>query len=334
MNCLLCNQREANATGSHIISHLVLEDMSNGGSVRGRDKEQNFRITGTGSQAYFGRQVLPETIEETMGRELDETDATQNFYVADNIFCTVCEKRLGVFESLYKQKVVPTLASGNTLTEHQQALAYGFWLSTLYRCAITGFDGYVMAAALQDISGLLVNQLLDDRPAQIEQNCLRVKQLAQHLGPFNLFVGYLPVEADNSNNLVLLPQAGENSRLVAINHYVLLFDYALPQVPTLEQYVGVGFGIQQPGLSIKFFSLAERTTMLRYFQNIAAGRFWQNVAQIFLQAYWQRLRRLPTSAEWRTFQTALTEGDELPTVKYSEQRVQRLLEEHIKRALA
>jgi len=332
MTCLICNQREANATGSHIISHLVLEDMANGGAVKGRDKEQLFSVTGAGSQAFFGRQVLPETIEQTMGRGLDETDAAQNFYVADHIFCTVCETRLGVLESVYKQKVVPALSRAQALTESQYQLAYVFWLSTIYRCAVTQFDDYALPADQQAVLGSLVNQLLADTAAQTELNSRQIAEEALRLGSLNLLVGYLPTAEDNSNNVVHLPRQGEISRLLAINHYILLFNYTSAQVDGLEQTVGVGFSINQPGLSLRFFTLAERSEVLAYFHGLSAERFWAARQQIFVQAYQQRLHRLPSEAEWRAYQQAVVSGDELPTVKYSEQRMQRVLEEHLRTA--
>lgn len=43
MLCLICTLREADATGSHLIPHSVLESMSNDG-VKGRDVEQNFQL--------------------------------------------------------------------------------------------------------------------------------------------------------------------------------------------------------------------------------------------------------------------------------------------------
>jgi len=322
MDCLICHARPADAVGSHIISHLLLESMSNG-PVKGRDREQNFDIRATGSKAYFGRGVLPETIQDTMGRELDETDATQNFYVRDNIFCTVCEKRLAVFESLYKEKIHPALSAGRSLNERQQPVAYVFWLSIIYRCAVTGFDDFVVTPGLLDMLRIVVNQVLADTPAQTEQNCL------QEPIAFNLFIGYLPAAADNSTNVVELQKEVGSPYLLAINQHILLLDYQFDQVPALEQRLSVGLPIANPGLTTTLFSLAQRLLLIRFFHRVSADRFKLQVTQNFQRAYFEQHRQDPSANRVESFMTELKSGSELPTVKYSEKRVQELIQRHV-----
>jgi hypothetical protein len=322
MDCLICHARPADAVGSHIISHFLLEDMSNG-PVKGRDKEINFQITSAGSTVYIGRRVLPETIEDTLGRGLDDTDEKQNPYVRDNIFCTVCEKRLSAFESLYKQKVHPILSTGRPLSPQLHQVAYVFWLSMIYRCAITRFGDFVLTPGIVALLAQTVNDVLADTPAETEQNCQ-----AQPIA-FNLFLGYLPAVADNSNNVVLLQQFPKSPYWLAVNHYVVLFDYTLGQVADLGNDMGVTLPISAPGLTTALFSEQERLTLLRLFQTVAADRFWNEQQRAFHHAYFQHHRRSPSEAQFSAYAAELTGGDELYTVKYAPARVQRLMRKHI-----
>ena len=67
--CKLCLEREANKKGSHVIPHFLVKSMVN--DDRGeneRDKEISFKMEATFSDVYFGRRVLPEKVEEILGR--------------------------------------------------------------------------------------------------------------------------------------------------------------------------------------------------------------------------------------------------------------------------
>ncbi len=322
MLCPICLEREANAVGSHIISHFLVESMNNDG-VQGRDREQSFRITNLGSQAYFGRQVLPDTIQETMGRPYEDSDATQNPYVEDNTFCTVCERRLSVLESRYKKRVEEPLAQGRALTAAQQQLAYCFWLTMLFRCAVTQFDGFQLPDPLLAELQAVTSHLLADSPDQLEQNC------QQQSIRWNLFIGYFSPAADSSHNTVLLPGSGITLSILTINQYVLVFDFDLGQVAGLEAQLGVGLGVQQAGVTIRTFTVQERETLLHLFHAIAADRFLRLLARDFVAAYQEHHDRQPAAERVQGFINELIAGEEPATVKYAEQRIAQLTRLHI-----
>lgn len=322
MICPICLEREANAVGSHIISHFLLQSMTNDG-VRGRDREQSFQITNLSSQAYFGRRVSPETIEETMGRPFDESDATRNHYVEDNIFCTVCEHRLAVLESRYNERVEVPLAQGRTITAAQQQLAYCFWLTMFFRCAVTQFTGFRLPDSLVSELQAVTNNLLADSSDQLERNC------QQQSIRWNLFTGYFLPTADSSRNTVLLPSAGSTPSLLTINQYVVVFDFELDQVPKLEAQLGVSLGVQQTGVTIRTFTAEERETLLHLFHAIAAQRFLRLLAQDFVTAYQEQHGDQPAAEQVERFIDELTAGEEPATVKYAEQRIEQLTQLHI-----
>ena len=70
--CLLCQEREADKTGSHIVPHFLLKRIDNQIGVKGRDNELGFVIGKLETKSYFGRNVLPEKLEKIYGEVDDE----------------------------------------------------------------------------------------------------------------------------------------------------------------------------------------------------------------------------------------------------------------------
>lgn len=325
MTCLICHQNEADFVGSHILPHSILESMYNDGR-KGRDKEQNFQLTGAGSTPFFGREVLPETIAETLGRPVTDADLeSTNPYLADNIFCTPCEKKLSYIETLYKQKVATPLASGRVLTAEQLRIAHFFWLTTLYRCAVTGFANFHMAEPLLRELATITKAIIvnSDSVAQTEQNCLSVP--VTH----NLFIGYFPPSADSGRHQVRAHLDKRDPYLITINQYVLAFNYRRPdQVAELEKELGVRLAITADGTSVKVFSAPEREQLLQYFWQLAAHYLVQEFRDNFSSYYRQKHGHLPNPAIVHGYIQELALADMPETVKFSTERIEQLTQKH------
>lgn len=324
MLCLICNLREADATGSHIIPHSVLESMYNDGA-KGRDMEQNFQLGGGGSAAYFGRRVLPEKVEQTIGRALtdDEIDTEPNPYVADHIFCISCEKKLSFFESLYKQKVAVRLATNKPLSPQQACIAHYFWLSVIYRCAVTNFNHFQLDMGQRAALHGIVNAILAESEADTERNCL-ARPVAE-----NLFIGYYKPGEDSGRNAVFLHLEKQNPYLLFINQYVLVFNYQLPQVPALETELRVSLGIVADGTTIKVFADQERNLLLAYCWALAAHYLVEEFKVNFARRYQQRHRRAPRLMVVEAFIFELTTVKVLETMKYTTARIEQLTRKYL-----
>lgn len=325
--CLICHRHEANEVGSHIISRFILESMYNDGA-KGSNKEQNFQLSGEGSIAYFGREVLPETIEQTLGRPVtdEDIDGIPNIYVRDHIFCKACEKKLAYLESLYNKKVAVALASGKTLTEQQMRVAHFFWLIIIYRWAITRFGNLQLArptlVQLATITDAIVVSATSE--AEIESNCLNYP--ITH----NVFIGYFPLGKDSGRHQVLSHPEKDNPYILFVNQYILAFNYQrLDQLEPLTVELGVPLGVTAGGTCIKVFPAAEREVLLIYFWQLAAHYLVMEFRHNFIERYTAQHQRPPHPGLTEAFIAEYTQADLLETVKYSTQRQEELMQKYI-----
>lgn len=325
--CVICHLNEADEVGSHIISRFLLESMYNNGA-KGPDKEQSFGIGAEGSTAFFGRSVLPEVIEETLGRPStdDDTDGVPNMYVRDHVFCIDCEKKLSFFESLYKEKVAVPLARGKKLTEQQLQIAHFFWLTIIYRWAATRFGHLQIERSTMMELAIITNEIVVNAASatDIERNCLEAPITN------NLFIGYLPLTEDSGRHQVLSHPEKQEPYLLFVNQYVLAFNYQHPeQVAQLEAELGVSLDITDSGTSLKIFSLVEREAIVSYFWELATPYLKQQFKDVFIERYTEHHGHAPSDEIVEAFYIEFTQSDLPETVKFSTQRQAQLIQKYI-----
>ncbi len=139
--CKLCNNHIADKTGSHIVPHFLLKRIENEEGKTGRGNELGFVIKTGDTFSYFGREVSPEKLEEVYGDLTEEEiEANSHPLIIDHIFCSQCERKLGVIEEKYSQTL--NLKSNNNYSSGvQSALGLLFWASIIWRLSISGNGG-------------------------------------------------------------------------------------------------------------------------------------------------------------------------------------------------
>ena len=151
--CALCPIREADKTGSHMVSNLLtaVTFSFDGKTKRDREIVELYHINNPEDNAiYYGSQVTPEKIAEDLGHEItdEELEKNTNLLCYDNIFCYQCENRFGVLETTYGEYYK------GLKNDINPRIAYLFWLSVYWRMAI-GYMGIFMDGedefALRDI---------------------------------------------------------------------------------------------------------------------------------------------------------------------------------------
>ncbi|QNA46131.1 hypothetical protein [Lacibacter sediminis] len=170
--CKLCQQREANQTGSHIFSFFLIKDAINNAGSKRRENEISFELsTASFASSYFGSEILPDHIKEVKGRELTEEEIREqeNPYTKDNILCSECEKKLSTLETAVADKIFSKLRK----IKLDQGLEYQvyeisenlllrvFVYSLAWRAAITGFGEFRMDFEHQEVLREILNLTLD-----------------------------------------------------------------------------------------------------------------------------------------------------------------------------
>jgi len=144
-NCILCRNKVADKTGSHIIPNFLIESSFADGKYKGRGRELVYSVNIV-SDFSFGRDILPDKVEKAIGRTLTDEDIEKNsttpiLYVRDYVFCSECEKRFSTIESLYASSISKCYdakgAYTNSLAPH---LSHLFWLSVIWRISAVDFE--------------------------------------------------------------------------------------------------------------------------------------------------------------------------------------------------
>lgn len=147
-NCLICNNREATKSNSHIIpSFLVAMVSSYDGSYR-RGKELMFTISSFQEKVYTGE--LPDTKLEqifdadTLTEERIKNELSNNTVAKDNIFCPTCETGLSQYlETPYAANLLRNEKISNDIPIF-------FWISVIWRMSACGDYGFKLPKDIED----------------------------------------------------------------------------------------------------------------------------------------------------------------------------------------
>lgn len=133
--CLLCQNQEADKTGSHIIPSFFMKRINGDGK---RDHEVGFEIKGSIVDSYFGRDIY-EDQRRTFTDQEEKIESRENYDVRDFIFCADCEKCFSKLESAYAQSLLLNYNDGkNTINNKVTPLeALLFWCSLVWRASVT-----------------------------------------------------------------------------------------------------------------------------------------------------------------------------------------------------
>lgn len=190
--CLLCQQREADKTGSHIIPSFLMKRVNGNGK---RDHEIGFKIIHGIVDTYFGRDVYEEKRKDITNNE-EKFYSRENYDVVDHILCKDCE----VFFASLESKYAPSLnlhfsenaTTKNTKISPSDALL--FWCSLIWRASVTGHLGSRLSPDLEEKLRLaLVSNSIEN--LHIKYAVFRCKDYSKQSGN-GTFVG-MDIKANN-----------------------------------------------------------------------------------------------------------------------------------------
>ena len=328
MVCKICLIRDADFEGSHVIPHFIIAPGISDGSTS-RDLEQSFQIGHGGSDFYFGRSVLPETLENTLGRPVtnEEIENNTHHYIRDNIYCTQCESELSRFESLYNEEVAPALLQRLALSERQKNIAHYFWVSIILRCSVIEFTGFKLIVTLeQEVRGE-INGILSPSQREIEEKCMLQPRVR------NVFIGFMaePVDAEDiTRNMTLLHPGKVSPYLLVVSSYVIIFDYDdVNQLTNVLQEIGINSTVSyEPGTIIQYITAEERNLVIRYCAGLEAEQFVDDTLREYTEAFVLNQHCLPSQLQTQVFFSDLLDETVPVTVKFSRSRVVDIIRKH------
>jgi len=218
--CLLCKKNEADQSGSHILTAWITASIFDQ-QGRNRDYELIFKLTTLAqNENFFGRSVLPEKIEEELGRELTDTEKEnqKNDLVRDFIFCKICEKKFKVVEDYFKsihleldKKIIPE--------NIEPDITRLFFYSLLWRASVLKFQNFSISEKINEsLRNILNNNLEQTLNETIEKttqdNTIRSYPLA---------IIKTPKPEQTTSNLIFLHPSLSMPYMCFINDYIVLF---------------------------------------------------------------------------------------------------------------
>lgn len=166
----MCNTREANKKGSHIVPHFLLKRIENVDGKPGRDYELGFAIGEFDTESYFGRAVSPEKLKETFG-ELTEDELKVNKHplIVDYYFCDVCEERFSKIESAYSKTITTFDKEKEYASGASSVIGLLLWMSVFWRMSIHQHSGTYLSDEENELMRSFLDRFLLTDISKIDQ---------------------------------------------------------------------------------------------------------------------------------------------------------------------
>lgn len=131
----MCQYREADKTGSHIIPSFLMKRINGEGK---RDHEVGFEIGNGVVKSYFGRDIYEDQRREITDQE-ETIGSRENLDVCDYVFCSDCEKYFGTLENAYATSLCMKHQEAGLVVNKKVSPtnALLFWCSLVWRSSTT-----------------------------------------------------------------------------------------------------------------------------------------------------------------------------------------------------
>lgn len=227
--CILCGQRPATKTNSHIIPSFLIAKVCSYDGQGKRDQEVMFTMSSYEDKVYTGQ--IPSTkyeelfdtdrlTDERIERELKDNTASKDY-----IFCPECEKNL----SVYLESPYASFQRGAKRIDG--TVAFYFWLSIVWRMSISGQFNFRLPPALEDhlcenLNSYLMAVKNDEDIEPILSSCLfRYRMVSSpDFLKGEQYAGFLGGRFDYERNILSLSM-GDKVLCVTFNNDPLPEDY-------------------------------------------------------------------------------------------------------------
>lgn len=221
--CALCLSRNADKKGSHYVPHFLISSVFSSNGSKERDKEISFRLGSKHVDMFVGRSVLPEEVEDVLGRELtdDELESNTHHHTRDFFICTPCENRFSVLESYYSIAEKKQVRKDDyAINPINGGISMLFWISVIWRWSVIGDGGYQMSVKDEKKLRHILNLCLGNNEEELLLNIEKYKHLMSDMQYLLLFNDG---ERPASESLVIAHPRHRLPYSFSINRYVVFF---------------------------------------------------------------------------------------------------------------
>ncbi|MCG6191346.1 hypothetical protein [Maribellus maritimus] len=223
--CRLCKTNPADKKGSHIVPHFLLKRIENIEGKSGRDYELGFYIEEFDTKSHFGRALQQEKLEDiygTLSEEEIEANKSNHPLIADNIFCSGCEKRLSIIESEYSKTLIEKGDGDKYKSGVSSEVGILFWMSVIWRMSINNKSGVQITKGEAEIARRILDRTLADSITNIDFENMQVSKDLKKIGYKIL---RCPGFSESSPTFLFFHPEFDKPYSLLIDEYILAFSF-------------------------------------------------------------------------------------------------------------
>ena len=340
MKCNICNINEANKPGAHIFPAWMIASTFDE-KAHTRDYEIIYALQPFNSKIpFFGNSVLPEKINENIGRILEDHEIKNqtNPFVVDNLWCIDCEKRFSIVEEYFLSCVDRKINDFSNINDVgiielelcNKYLIRLFIYSLIFRADLTNFMGFNLNKKTKLRLKKFLNQYIkSDLKSTLEsiENSEKKDQLLKY-----------PIRCIKSEQ-----KSGVTSNFVYVHN-----KYDKPYCFIINRYIIQFYGKGNKALfkPSSFFGISNIVSTTNNFRNykedifkialiniklwdeirlnstrINAKKIKDNLILLYKAMYKSKFRISPDRAQISLFLKELTENDFELGIKYTKEKI-------------
>lgn len=269
MLCLLCKEKEANQTGSHIFTHSLISNCINEPGKKGRNKELMFGLSVYEDENLFvGNEVLPDKILDVKGRELNEQEIKNNAnnFVLDNVYCSDCEKLFAVIENEFSKNIINKVRNEKIYefnTPENLLIRIYFYIQIWRASSFKWNDWYLLNKPFEEELRKIVLESCKDFKNVVSD------ELKDKILKIPIVINYLETPAEEgSSNIIVIPKK-VNPYIIFICDFVLEFFDNIDHMPIsgdFGNFYGLNDGLNEDEINFmeKIFIFRKITNKKRY----------------------------------------------------------------------
>ncbi len=348
--CKICNINEANQTGAHIFPAWMIASAFDE-DARTRDNEVIHTFYPLESKLpYFGREVDPDKIEENIGRELTEEEATgqKSELIVSYIWCRICEKKLKIVEDYFLERVDRSLCDFTDcekteiriLDEVNIYLIRLFIYSLIYRSVITELMGFQLDKKTSDkLNYFLTTYIKLDLKATIDfiKNSGKKNELLEY--PIKCLK--TEYEKGKTTNFVFIHKKYDKPFCFIINRYIIQFytkekhirftPYAFWGITDIISKMDSFINYRESKFQIGMISLELWNDIKSKFVKHHSYHRMENYILIYKKMFKTEFGRNPDKSQITRFLNELTRNNHKLGVKYTVENIVEAMNKSLRR---